>query len=179
MHGHYGNPPRFASCPILSSLCSWNTSNPPAHLCRCHNSWFSSFVAFPPGALLLYFLIFQRGQSHVHIDAYICIVSWLYLAYRNVITQLYLYFFLFLLFGVIYLSPATWCSVLSASCLILCSKIFFLYLSLIMFLMIKINKRKNDKIKVQTQSVSHLSPRVNQNAAASNDYGAFQGFQGN
>lgn len=52
MHGHYRHPPGFVSRLIVSSLRSWNTSDPtpdpPSHLCRC--SWFSSRVVFEPAA---------------------------------------------------------------------------------------------------------------------------------
>lgn len=128
LHGHYrilhvcfASDP-FPPCVVEIPQTAW-LSYPPSHLCRC--SWFSCRVVFAPGAPPLLYslcstLIFQRGRRRLRTHADVCIFSRLCLASRNVFTRPEALVFislvlLLLLLPVVFLSPASCCSVLSAS----------------------------------------------------------------
>lgn len=148
MHGHYGNPPKF--CSVFFPPWVVEIPQPPrlpcplSHLRRC--SWFSCWLVFAPGAPSMYMLTYMYSFMAVF-----GLQECIHPTWSTFISLAQL----FLLFGVIYFSLLNPGVQFSAAlfCFNLCSKIFFLYLSLIMFLMIKI---RINTWKFQSVSVLQL-----------------------
>lgn len=115
MHGHYGNSPRFVSC---DPPCVPQIPQPLPRLHTCAGAPDAVLGLFLQQVLRSSTLTFQRGHRHLHIDAYVCIVSWPYLALKNVFTRPEALIFIFV--GVIYLS-----CILVFGSLLLCSSVLF------------------------------------------------------